>query len=201
MVYIAATLIFITSVITLYALILNKKNPLVLLFLIPALLTSSVYTGYSIYALQGTPIETGLPTDTPVEIVWMEPAKPDIRLLLRVDGNPEPTYYVIEYTEENVKELNKAIAQAKALGKEGVDGEFKQNTGGQEKGGTFNFVQKPRSFGPQKDTDKAPQQGSDLDNINSIDEEAQDRRDRREELERLGIDSGFATSPIIHMAP
>ncbi len=153
MVYIAATLIFITSVITLYALILNKKNPLILLFLIPALLTSSVYTGYSIYALQGTPIQTGLPTDTKVEIVWMEAAKPDIRLLLRVEDNPEPTYYVIDYTDENMKELNKAIAQAAALGKKAVDGEFKQNVGGEEKGGEFFFMQTPKSFGPVKNTE------------------------------------------------
>ena len=153
MVYIAAILIFITSVITLYALILNKKNPLILLFLIPALLTSSVYTGYSIYALQGTPIQTGLPTDTKVEIVWMEAAKPDIRLLLRIEDNPTPTYYVIDYTEENMSELNRAIAKAKALGKEGVDGEFKKNTGGEEKGGEFFFIQKPKTFGPAKDTD------------------------------------------------
>ena len=44
MVYLATALIFITSVITLYALILNRKNPLILMVLIPALLTSGIYT-------------------------------------------------------------------------------------------------------------------------------------------------------------
>lgn len=158
MVYLAATLIFITSVITLYALILNKKNPIVMLFLIPALLTSSIYTGYSIYVLQGTPISTGLPTDTQVEIVWMEPAKPVIRLLLRIEGDEEPTYYSIDYTEKNMEELNRAMAQAAALGKEGPDGEFKKSNGGEESNGEFFFVQKPKSFGPakkQEDNDDA----------------------------------------------
>jgi hypothetical protein len=150
MVYLATILIFITSVITLYALILSRKNTLMLLVLIPALLTSGIYTGYSIYALQGTPISTGLPKDTLVEIVWMEAAKPDIRLLLRLEGNEAPTYYVIDYTEKNMEELNKAIAQAAAQGKDGVEGEFKENNGGEESGGEFFFVQKPKSLGPQK---------------------------------------------------
>lgn len=192
MVYIAATLIFITSVITLYALILNKKNPLILLFLIPALLTSSVYTGYSIYALQGTPIQTGLPTDTKVEIVWMEAAKPDIRLLLRVEDNPEPTYYVIDYTDENMKELNKAIAQAAALGKKAVDGEFKQNVGGEEKGGEFFFMQTPKTFGPAKNNSKdysTPQRP------NGPIENMGNSQDDEDTLERNGMGSGLA-NPI-----
>ena len=84
MVYTAATLIFLTSVITLYALIINRKNPIMLVILIPMLLTSSAYTGYSIYALQGTPI-VGLPVGKDVEIVWVEPAKPWIRSLVSLN--------------------------------------------------------------------------------------------------------------------
>lgn len=190
MVIIAATLIFITSVITLYALILNRKNPIIMLFLIPALLTSSVYTGYSIYALQGTPINTGLPIDTKVEIVWMETAKPDIRLLLRVKDNPEPTYYVIDYTEENVRELNKAIAQAAALGKEGVDGEFKQNSGGEEKGGEFYFMQTPKTFGPAKNSDNKEYPKRPNGPIENMGNDQED-----DLLERNGMGSGLA-NPI-----
>lgn len=193
MVTMATSLLFVTSVIALYALILSRKNRIVLLFLIPALLVASVYTGYSIYVLQGTP-KAGIPEDTQVEIVWMEVAKPDIRLLLRVEGDTEPTYYRIPYSEENVKELEKAMQQAKALGKEGPDGVFKKNTGGEENGGEFNFIQKPRTLGPQKKTDTSwnNTQSDEFNNLNSVDSEAQ----RRQELLELGVDAGFATSPI-----
>lgn len=191
MVYLATTLIFITSVITLYALILNRKNPLILMVLIPALLTSGIYTGYSIYVLQGTPISIGLPTDTQVEIVWMEPAKPVIRLLLRLEDDEAPTYYSIDYTEKNMQELNKAIAQAAAMGKEGVDGEFKPNNGGEETGGEFFFVQKPKSFGPLKkqDQDKTPGYYSEPRRPNGPTTDAEELADP----DRNGIGTGHAT--------
>ena len=192
MVYLATALIFITSVITLYALILNRKNPLILMVLIPALLTSGIYTGYSIYALQGTPISTGLPTNTQVEIVWMEPAKPVIRLLLRIEGDEAPTYYSIDYTEKNMEELNKAIAQAAAQGKEGVDGEFKPNNGGEETGGEFFFVQKPKSLGPvKKQQDKTPGFYSEPRRPNGPGSDAEDSAD----ADRNGVGTGFA-NPI-----
>lgn len=148
MVYTAATLIFVTSVITLYALILSRKNPIMLLVLIPMLLTSSAYTGYSIYALQGTPI-TGIPAGKNVEIVWIEPAKPWIRLMIRVENESQPLYYRVEYTDENMAEINRAMAKAAGEGKKGAEGQFKNlNAGGEEKGGTFVFMTKPKSINP-----------------------------------------------------
>ena len=192
MVYTSATLIFITSVITLYALILHRKNLIILIFLIPMLLTSTVYTGYSIYALQGTPIN-GIPVGKPVEILWVEPAKPWIRLMLRVEDNPQPTYYKMAYTKENMDELNKAAAKASKSGKGKVEGEFQlKGAGGEEQGGEFVFMMKPKSINPGT-KNSAPQ---DNDALESLNLERETQRIEREERQRLGIDSGHATTPI-----
>jgi len=192
MVYTSATLIFITSVITLYALILHRKNLIILIFLIPMLLTSTVYTGYSIYALQGTPIN-GIPVGKSVEILWVEPAKPWIRLMLRVEENPQPTYYKMAYTKKNMDELNKAAAKASKSGEGKVEGKFElKGAGGEEQGGEFVFMTKPKSINPGK-KDSAPQ---DNDAQESLNLEREVERREREERQRLGIDSGHATTPI-----
>jgi len=192
MVYTSATLIFITSVITLYALILHRKNLIILIFLIPMLLTSTVYTGYSIYALQGTPIN-GIPVGKSVEILWVEPAKPWIRLMLRVEENPQPTYYKMAYTKKNMDELNKAAAKASKSGEGKVEGKFElKGAGGEEQGGEFVFMTKPKSINPGK-KDSAPQ---DNDAQESLILERETQSLEREERQRLGIDSGHATTPI-----
>ncbi len=192
MVYTSATLIFITSVITLYALILHRKNLIILIFLIPMLLTSTVYTGYSIYALQGTPIN-GIPVGKSVEILWVEPAKPWIRLMLRVEENPQPTYYKMAYTKKNMDELNKAAAKASKSGEGKVEGKFElKGAGGEEQGGEFVFMMKPKSINPGT-KDSAPQ---DNDAQESLNLERETQRIEREERQRLGIDSGHATTPI-----
>jgi hypothetical protein len=203
MVYTSATLIFITSVITLYALILHRKNLIILIFLIPMLLTSTVYTGYSIYALQGTPIQ-GLPLSKAVEILWVEPAKPWIRLMLRVGDESEPTYYKIVYTEKNMEEINKAMAKAKAEGKDGIEGQFElKGAGGEERGGEYVFMQKPRSINPGKKTRSGNDDNTDYSlpqrpNGPSIDQEVQERQNEelQRELDAVGMSSGHSTSPI-----
>lgn len=192
MVYTSATLIFITSVITLYALILHRKNLILLIFLIPMLLTSTVYTGYSIYALQGTPIN-GIPVGKSVEILWVEPAKPWIRLMLRVEENAQPTYYKMAYTKKNMDELNKAAAKASKSGEGKIEGKFQlKAAGGEEQGGEFVFMTKPKSINPGK-KDSAPQ---DNDAQESLILERETQSLEREERQRLGIDSGHATTPI-----
>lgn len=190
MVYTSATLIFITSVITLYALILHRKNLILLIFLIPMLLTSTVYTGYSIYALQGTPI-VGIPVGKSVEIVWVEPAKPWIRLMLRVEDQPQPVYYKMAYTKKNMDELNKAAAKASKSGEGKIEGKFQLNAaGGEEQGGEFVFMTKPKSINPGK------KDREDNDAQESLNLERETQRIDQEERQRLGIDSGHATTPI-----
>jgi len=190
MVYTSATLIFITSVITLYALILHRKNLIILIFLIPMLLTSTVYTGYSIYALQGTPIQ-GIPVGKSVEILWVEPAKPWIRLMLRVEDDPQPVYYKMVYTKKNMDELNKAAVKAKKSGEGAkIEGTFQLGAGGEEHGGEFIFMMKPKSINPGK------KNGQNTDAQESLNLEREIERREREERERLGISSGHAMTPI-----
>jgi len=156
------------------------------------LLTSTVYTGYSIYALQGTPIN-GIPVGKSVEILWVEPAKPWIRLMLRVEENPQPTYYKMAYTKKNMDELNKAAAKASKSGEGKVEGKFElKGAGGEEQGGEFVFMTKPKSINPGK-KNSAPQ---DNDAQESLNLEREVERREREERQRLGIDSGHATTPI-----
>lgn len=152
MIYAATALIFFTSAITLYALIQVKKNIILMMILIPALLTSSVFSGYSIYVLQGTPITRGLPVDVKVEIVWAELAKPDIRLLMRVGDNESPLYYVIAYTKDNVEALKKAMKnQEQGKDQPGTQGTFKKKNGGEEAGGEYMFMNPPGANTVRKD--------------------------------------------------
>ena len=90
MIYIASILLFLLAVISVYALIKSKSNLVALFFLIPIILSSSIYTGYSIYVLQGTPIN-GLP-EGKVELIWAEMQKPNIVFLVRHENTPTPKY-------------------------------------------------------------------------------------------------------------
>jgi len=104
MIYVASILLFLLAVVSVYALIKSKGNTLVLFFLIPIILSSSLYTGYSIYVLQGTPIHS-LP-EGKVELIWAEMQKPDIVFLVRHEDSTIPKYYRIPYTKENAKLLS-----------------------------------------------------------------------------------------------
>jgi len=181
MIYLASALIFTTSAIALYALILSKRNIIMMMFLIPSLLISSTYAGYSIYALQGTPISASFPTDENVELVWVEAAKPWIRLLLRLDNEEEAVYYKIPHTENNVNQIKEAVKKAKEKGEStGIEGTFKKTTGGDELGGEYTFIRSYGTAGPPKgptDEEKLEleynSQGVDQAIINSHDRQGQ----------------------------
>lgn len=105
MVYTAAILLFILAAASVYALIVSKTNYLILFILTPLLLISSIYSAYTLYSLQGTPIN-GIPKGE-VEIVWIELANPDILFLARsAETGGTPFYYRIPYTQENLQQLN-----------------------------------------------------------------------------------------------
>ena len=55
-IYISIGLIFALSVLTVYSLIQLGKNNILTFFLIPLALVASIFTGYTLFALQGTPI-------------------------------------------------------------------------------------------------------------------------------------------------
>ena len=108
MILTATVLLFMLASVSVYALIASRKNYLVIFVLTPIILVSSVYSGYTLYALQGTPI-VGAPSGE-VEIVWVELSFPDILFLARnTDVGGEPKYYRIPYTEHNREQMQRAI--------------------------------------------------------------------------------------------
>jgi len=107
MIYGSIGLLFALAVLTVYALIQLGKNNVLTFFLIPLALVASIYTSYTLFALQGTPINS-LP-EGEVEIVWIEVQKPEIFFTVRHFGESEPTYYVIPYTTDNAKEMQRLL--------------------------------------------------------------------------------------------
>ena len=103
MIYLATILLFMLAVVAIYAIIQTGKNNVITFFLIPLVLVSSIFTGYSIYVLQGTPVNT-LP-EGEVTVLWAEVQKPNIYFLVRHVDEQRPTYYRMPYTKENAKKM------------------------------------------------------------------------------------------------
>jgi len=166
MIYVASVLLFLLAVVSIYALIKSRSNLILLFFLIPIILSSSIYTGYSIYVLQGTPINN-LP-EGKVELIWAEMQKPDIIFLVRHEDETIPKYYRIPYTKNNAKLLAGLNKMAGAGHPQ--EGEFKpKETGG------INIDNQDISFDKIKREPLPPKkkalqlQGVDQGIINSID--------------------------------
>ena len=121
MLYIATSLLFFLAFLSLYALIKNNRNLFLLFFLVPVILGSSIFAGYAIFILQGTPIDR-LPKGQ-VEVVWAEAQKPIIVFLVRHEGKPIPKYYRMNYTKDNYRLLD-SLAKSTEKGKP-EKGEFK----------------------------------------------------------------------------
>jgi hypothetical protein len=155
---IASILIFLLTVVSLYALVVSRKNFIVMVVLIPLALCASLYTGYTIYALQGTPIDRELPEEQKIEIVFVEPAKPWIYLLLRVNGATEAVYYKIDYTENNLEQVKKAL-EAQQKGKDPTQqGTFKRRRNMNDSESTeYMFMENPNNPLPPKPRDEMQQ--------------------------------------------
>jgi len=132
MLNIAFILLFLLATVSIYALIVSKKNYLILFILTPLILSSSVFTAYSIFALQGTPID-GVPNHD-VKVLWVEMSKPDIFFVARTedpdDEDRDPKFYRIDYTDENKKTMKKLQEEAAANQGLGVVGKFKKGNSG-----------------------------------------------------------------------
>ena len=129
MIYLATILLFMLAVVAIYAIIQTGKNNVITFFLIPLVLVSSIFTGYSIYVLQGTPVDA-LPKGE-VTVLWAEVQKPNIYFLVRHADEPRPTYYRMPYTKENAKKMQGMKQKAE----EGtpMEGQFKVKE--EQKGG------------------------------------------------------------------
>ena len=131
MLYIAAGLLFLLASVSIYALIISKKNYILLFFLTPLILSSSIYTAYTVFALQGTPIN-GIPKHE-IEILWVEMSKPDIFFTARnidpENDDTQPKYYRVEYNDKNKNEMGKIQQKTKAGMT--VKGKLDEGNGGQ----------------------------------------------------------------------
>ncbi len=125
-IYMSIGLVFALSVLTVYSLIQLGKNNILTFFLIPLALIASIFTGYTIFALQGTPIDD-MP-DGQVEVIWVEIQKPNIYFLVRPMGETKPVYHRITYTKKNAEEMKKLQQQAE-VGRP-ITGEFKETEKG-----------------------------------------------------------------------
>lgn len=149
----AVILFFLTGVVTVYAIIQTGKNYALQTLMIPLILVSTVFAGYAIYILQGTP-KRGVP-DYEVEIVFVEMQKPNIIFLARdiTEGaSPIPKYYIIDYNDPNKKMVNE-MKKKMEMGIP-VEGKFEQKKplpGGQEPPtGEFEFDDIRRDGLPSK---------------------------------------------------
>lgn len=109
MIKLAIMLMFLLAATSIYSLIIGRRNYMLTFIFTPILLVSSIFAGYTMYALQGTPIR-GIPQGN-VEVLWVEMAKPDILFLARPEEGGQPRYYVIVYNKQN-KETMRRVQQA-----------------------------------------------------------------------------------------
>ena len=154
----AVILFFLTGVVTVYAIIQTGKNYALQALMIPLILVSTIFAGYAIFILQGTP-KNGVP-DGEVEIVWVEMQKPNILFLARgteQGDSPIPKYYRIPYNDTNKKEVNK-MKKKMEMGVP-VQGEFKQKQplpgGNEPPQGEFEFDDIRREGLPPKQGQQA----------------------------------------------
>lgn len=139
MVYTAAVLLFLLAAVSLYALIVSRRNYMLLFLLVPIMLVSSIYSSYTLYSLQGKPIN-GIPQGE-VELVWIEISNPDILFLARsTETGGTPTYYRIAYTDQNVQEMAGLLEDIQQGGQ--ATGNFQGESDGE---GDIEFTPPPRT--------------------------------------------------------
>jgi len=122
--YFIILLLFALGSTTIYALIISRRNYLMVFILTPLLLVSTIYSSNIILALLGSPIK-GFPVNETVEIKWVEVADPVI-YFIALDtelANTKPKYYVVPYNQQNrdtMQELKKRLENGRQ-----AQGEFK----------------------------------------------------------------------------
>lgn len=150
MLYIAVILLFVLATVSLYALIKSKHNSIIMMLLIPSLLASTLYSGWAIFALQGTP-RKGLP-DGEVEVLWVDVMKPYIHFTVREPEEITPTYWVIPYTKENAKKMQQVGEQAEGMQQMGqaLKGKFSKKRNDESESDEVNFDKIKRTPLPPK---------------------------------------------------
>ena len=198
----AIILFFLIGVVAIYALIQTGKNYALQAVLIPLILVGTIFAGYSIYILQGTP-KNGIP-EYEVEIVFVEMQKPWIIFLARqkandenIDTDPVPKYFKIPYNDTNKKTMNK-IMKKMEMGIQ-VDGQFRKKkvtpNGTQPPTGEFEFDKIKRDGLPPKTT-REDGTAYDPNEFEGVDGSIQNRLMERGDFDRMDGALYPGTSPI-----
>lgn len=98
--------LFILGCVSVYALIQSRTNRTLVFFLIPLILSMTLYTWQAVTMLQGKPI-MGLPQDQDMEIIYITVRKPEILFLVHHSEEEQATFYAIPWTRENAKKAAK----------------------------------------------------------------------------------------------
>ena len=94
--------LFVLAVFSLYAAIQSKQSKITF-FLVPLILVTGIVSGYAIYSLQGTAIK-GVP-EGKLEVIHIDVKKPWIWVLVVHEGDAEPKFYGLPYSDENSKSM------------------------------------------------------------------------------------------------
>ena len=203
MIFGAVILFFLIGVVAIYALIQTGKNYALQAVLIPIILVGTLFAGYAIYILQGTP-KNGIP-DYEVEVVFIEMQKPWIIFLAREASNddeesstdPIPKYFKIPYNDENRKTMNK-IMKKMEMGQQ-VEGKFKKKkvnpNGTQPPTGEFQFDNIRRDGLPPK---AVREDDNPISDFEGLDPGIQNRLIERGDYDVLGSSINPGTTPIDH---
>lgn len=198
MIFTAVILFFLMGVVAIYALIQTGKNYALQAVLIPVILVGTLFAGYAIYILQGTP-KQGIP-EYDVEVVFVQMQKPYILFLAREaatddasETNPIPKYFVIPYNDQNKKTMNK-IMKRMEMGVQ-VEGKFRKKNvnpnGTQPPTGEFEFDNIKREGLPPKTT-RENDTSYNPEDFEGVDSNIQNRLMERGDFDRLG---GTSTYP------
>lgn len=198
MIFGAVILFFLMGVVAIYALIQTGKNYALQAVLIPVILVGTLFAGYAIYILQGTP-KQGIP-EYDVEVVFVQMQKPHILFLAREaasddasETDPIPKYFVIPYNDQNKKTMNK-IMKRMEMGQP-VEGKFKKKdvnpNGNQPPTGEFEFDNIIREGLPPKAV-REDDVSYNPDDFEGVDSNIQNRLMERGDYDVLG---GTSTYP------
>lgn len=146
---ISYVLLFVLAVSSLYSIIIsNKTNRVITFFLVPLIIAASIISFYAIHSLQGRPKYEW--PEGQIEILSMKLVQPTIWLLVRHEGEQEPTLYGVEWNKETVRLLQLQIQERMNL-QLSTQGEFKkpkkqQGSGSQADGKRFWEPLKPKKY-------------------------------------------------------
>lgn len=105
MIYVAIGCMFILAVTTLFFMIKHSANKVVVFFLTPLLIASSILSYAALRALEGAPIK-GYP-EYPFAVLSAYVSKPDIIIVVQKSDTKDIKTYMIPFDQANANQMNR----------------------------------------------------------------------------------------------